>query len=408
MKILHAISTMAARAGGPPKVLAEMGTETHRRGNQVTVYTTDIDGAGRLDVPLEKPVIGAGGVEYRYFRVWPHNAYGFSIPFAKAIAKAVPHFDLVHIHSIYRFTTAVTAFFCRRYGVPYIVRPHGTLEPVIYSHHTWRKRLYERLIENRNLRGAAAIQFTADSEMENALSRGLEVNGVVVRLGLDLPANPSPRQTDAMHRLWPETICKKVLLFIGRLYYQKGLDLLAKAFGQLAKERGDIHLLLAGPDDEAYAEQVRQWLKEAGVLDKTTFTGLIAGAEKAAVFAGADVFVLSSYGENFAIAVVEAMAEGLPVVVTNKVAIWQEVVEGKAGLATNCDADEFSRAVRTILDDDALRQEMSDNGPALVRERFGWQGAGDRLMEMYESVVDANRQKVRPSRLGHREPIVGH
>ncbi len=106
----------------------------------------------------------------------------------------------------------------------------------------------------------------------------------------------------------------------------------------MARRRQDVHLVIAGPDNEGWGARVRTWLGEEGVLSRTTFTGMLLGPDKFAVLRDASMFVLPSYSENFGLAVIEAMAAGLPVIISDKVNIWREVHAGGAGRVIPCDA----------------------------------------------------------------------
>src|SRR6185436_20783168 len=159
---------------------------------------------------------------------------------------------------------------------------------------------------------------------------------------------------------WPETRGRRIVLFLGRLNFKKGLDLLVRAFGEVARRRPDVHLVLAGPDDDGYGATVRRWLGAEGVLDRVTFTGMLLGRAKLAAFRDADVFVLPSYTENFGMAVVEAMACGRPVVISDHVNIWHEVAAAGAGRVTRCDAGEVAAALLGLLDDPAARRAAGD------------------------------------------------
>jgi glycosyltransferase involved in cell wall biosynthesis len=385
MRILHVTWTLSPHNGGPAKAAIEMCGELARKGHEVALYTTDRDGKGRLEVPLGEPVTGDDGVERRYFSVY--GDYSFSMSFAAAIKQAIPRYDLVHVHSLYRFTSTAACHYCRRYGVPYVVQPHGSLDPYIFYHHPVKKRVYERLFERRNLEAAAAVNFTAYEEMELARSLGLRFRGAVAPLGVTLDLDESSVPEGMIQNYWPETSGKRVLLFLGRLNFKKGLDLLVKAFGAIARRRDDVHLLLAGPDDEGYGRRVKQWLKEEGVADRATFTGMLLDEKKAAALKGADIFVLPSYSENFGIAIFEAMASGLPVVLSNKVNFWREIEEAGAGAVVNCDAEELTRTICTLLDDESLRRSIGAGGRRLVAERFTWKVAVERLLDVYREVL---------------------
>lgn len=384
MHILHVISSVAPRYGGPSKAVLEMCRELVRRGEHAEIYTTNVDVDRYLDVPLERPV-EVDGVPITYFPVDVLNLYKISRPLAGALRSSIPDFDIVHVHSLYQFPATVAAFYCRRYGVPYIVRPHGTLDPFLYRRHRMRKWLYETLWERRNLAAAAAVHFTAEEEMELAGSLGLRFRGVVVPLGVDLEERPGP--TCRLSQYWPETAGKKVILFLGRINFKKGLDILARAFGEIVRKRDDVHLLLAGPDSEGYGSQVCHWLKEEGVLHKTTFSGMLSGDRKGAALAESAMFVLPSYTENFGIAVVEAMAAGLPVVISSKVNIWRDVLQGGAGMVVDPQAHPTAEAMNLLLDDPATAARMGERGRRLARKHFSWDAAGARLADLYRQIV---------------------
>lgn len=392
MRILHVIASLAPRYGGPTQVCLELCQELARSGERVSIYTTNLDGPGTLDVPSDVPV-WTNAVEIRYFPVQTPRRYAMSLPLARALRRAIPRQDLVHIHSLYFFPSTVAAHYCRRAGVPYVVRPHGTLDPYHFRHHRGRKWVYERLFEWRNLNRAAAIHFTTHEEEALTRPLGLTAPGVVVSPGVHAEryGEGDPVET-AFRDEWPETRGRRIVLFLGRLNQKKGLDLLATAFGQLARQHADVHLVLAGPDNDGYGRAVERWLKAEGVLHRTTFTGMLLGPRKVAALRAADVFVLPSYTENFGVAVVEAMASGLPIVISDRVNIWREVADARAGVVVRGDASEVARAVAVLLNDPAERIAMGERARRLAAERFSWPAAGARMVEVYRGIVAERRR----------------
>lgn len=392
MRILHVIPSLASRGGGPAKAVIEMCRELLRRGEDVEIYTTDSDIDGRLEVPLGRAV-SVRGVSVTYFKASLNNYYKISLSIAAALKSTLPRYDLVHINSLYQFSSTMAACYCRRYGIPYIIRPHGTLDPYLYRRHRFRKSVYELLIERRNLAAAAMVHFTSVEEMELAQSLGLAFHGTVAPLGLETDETP-PGCGEIADAAWPVIKGHKVILFLGRINFKKGLDILAHAFGQIRRHRSDVHLVIAGADNEGLQKEVRSWLTEQGVLDAVTFTGMVVGELKAALLQRAVMFVLPSYSENFGIAVVEAMSAGLPVVISNKVNIWSDIETAGAGLVVNIDAVELAAAMERLLDDPRLAAEMGARGERLVREQFSWRVAGDRLLKMYQDVLSSRRSQV--------------
>jgi len=304
-----------------------------------------------------------------------------------ALRSAIPRFDLVHIHSLYLFPSTVAAYYSRRYGVPYVVKPHGSLDPYLFRRHRGRKWIYEQLFEWRNLNRAAAIHFTTVEERDLTRPLHLKAPSLVVPVGLDLREFDTAPPYGAFRAAYPHTQGKKILLFLGRLNFKKGLDLLIEAYSEIARQRDDVHLMLVGPDDDGYGERIRRWLRTQGVLGRATFTGMLSGPERLAAFRDADVFVLPSYTENFGIAVVEAMASRVPVVISNKVNIWHTVAEAEAGLVVDCNARQLRQALLMLIDDPVLRNEIGARGRRLVEDMFTAKAVAERMIHGYRQVL---------------------
>jgi len=391
MKILHVIANLAPRYGGPSKACWEMARAVAQLGHQVSIYTTNQDGPGELEVPLNRPV-QRDGVAVRYFPIQAPRFWGTSLPLARALRRKVPASDLVHIHSLYLFHDLVAGHWCRRYGVPYLVRPHGTLDPFIHRRHRWRKRLMERLFEDRNIRRAAALHFTTAEEEKLAAPFTFQTPGLVVPLGINWEEFAELPEPGEFRRRHPEIGDKAIILFFGRINFKKGLDILARAFGAVARRREDVHLVIAGPDNEGWGARVRTWLAEEGMGARITFTGMLLGPEKLAVLRDAGLFVLPSYSENFGLAVVEAMAAGLPVIISDKVNIWREVQAAGAGRVIPADASALADQLLDLLDNPGAATHMGQKGRSLVQERFPWPRIARSLVEAYERIIDEHHR----------------
>jgi glycosyltransferase involved in cell wall biosynthesis len=366
-------------------------------GHQVSIYTTNQDGPGELEVPLNRPV-QRDGVAVRYFPIQAPRFWGTSLPLARALRRKVPASDLVHIHSLYLFHDLVAGHWCRRYAVPYLVRPHGTLDPFIHRRHRGRKRLMERLFEDRNIRRAAALHFTTAEEEKLAAPFTFQTPGLVVPLGINWEEFAELPEPGEFRRRHPEIGDKAIILFFGRINFKKGLDILVRAFGAVARRRQDVHLVIAGPDNEGWGARVRTWLAEEGMGARTTFTGMLLGPEKLAVLRDASLFVLPSYSENFGLAVVEAMAAGRPVIISDQVNIWREVQAAGAGKVVPCDAPRLTEEILHLLDEPEMACQMGQKGQTLVREEFQWHNIAMRLQESYAMIIDRHHRRLNPKR----------
>ncbi|MBL6934957.1 MAG: glycosyltransferase [Alphaproteobacteria bacterium] len=385
MKILHVIASLAPRFGGPSKACFEMARAVAARGHEVSVFSTNMDGPDDLDVPTTEPQL-RDGVTLRTFQVSRPRFWKPSWPMARALKQAIPKADVVHVHSLYLFHSLVAGILCAWSDTPYLVRPHGTLDPYLYRRHRLRKWVMELLFQNRVLKHAAAIHYTSEEEMRLAAPYVREAPGVVVPNGIDLVDYEAPPPAGTFRKMFPEIGERRIVLFLGRINFKKGLDILADAFVRLAAGRNDVHLVIAGPDDEGLGDKVKRTLNRGGVLSHTTFTGMLEGADKLAALNESALFVLPSYSENFGIAVVEAMACGLPVLISDRVNIWREVEDSGAGRVTPPDSTAFASAMDELLDDPMARRHMGEQGRRLVEERYRWDRIGDRLAAVYADI----------------------
>jgi glycosyltransferase involved in cell wall biosynthesis len=221
--------------------------------------------------------------------------------------------------------------------------------------------------------------------MELAAEVGLRPKALLVPSGIDMANFESLPANGTFRRDYPEFTNKQLIVFLGRLAPQKGLDLLVKAFSIVASRHPNARLILAGPDEGNHSRRVTSWLSDLGLVDRTTFLGMISDSTKLALLVDTDVWVLPSYAENFGTAAVEAMACGLPIVITDRVGIASDVDEAKAGFVVRCDAGEIGEALCTVLESSQSR-ELGRAGKRLVQQRFTWEVAATRMIEAYEHI----------------------
>lgn len=386
IRILHVIASLSERTGGPAKAAFDMARAVAKRDHRVAIYTTDRavepDGTIRLNEPVERD-----GVEIRVFREHFPRTFATSLPLMRALASAIPQADVVHLHSLYLFHVWAAARLCRRHGVPYLLRPHGTLDPYLWQRHRWRKRALELLFQDRVIRGAAALHYTAEEEMALATPYVHGAKGVVIPNGLDLADYPEV-PPGRLRAHYPEIGDRRIVLFLGRLNFKKGLDLLVPAFARALQRHPDLHLVIAGPDD-GMRGRTERWVDDAGIRARTTFTGMLKHTPKLEALRDSLLFVLPSYSENFGIAVVEAMACGVPVAITDKVNIWREVAAARAGVVGPATIDSVADQISQIAAEPDPAA-MGRRGRALVQAKYSWDKIACDLETVYRSLASRN------------------
>jgi len=332
------------------------------------------------------------GIEIRFFETqWPHK-YLVSMDLVRQLNELLPTIDVVHIHSVYRFTTIATARYARKFGVPYIIRPHGTYDDYLMRGRRVPKTIYHFMLEKYYLDRASAIHFTSESELSQARKLRIRSRGAVVPLGLDSPNYLGDKERFlAKHPVLQE---KRLIVFLGRITRKKGLDLLVDAFATLAAASSDLQLVIAGPDDSGFRNTIERQIRDRGIAARTTWLGMVSGREKWDLLAAANVWVLPSYTENFGLAVVEALAAGAPVVISDQVAIHDLLSQANAAVVVECNADQLATAMGHVLDDADLRNSLIRNGPRTVAASFSWDAAASKLLKLYRQVVvESNANK---------------
>jgi glycosyltransferase involved in cell wall biosynthesis len=399
VKILHVIPSFvpAWGFGGPIHALFELTREQRHRGHSVTVMTTNVDVTGVLDVPLSQPT-AINDVEVWYFPL-DLRAGTLSFGLYRGLGTQVDRFDLVHIHSIFNFPSSFAAHWARRKRVPYIVRPCGSLSILSSSDHlssagSWAKKwMYLKTLAKLDLGQAAAIHCTSDTEEH--LTRMIQPHAryFVTPLGVRVPSAVSPEGRSIRGR-FKEFSDRTVILYLSRLAPGKGLELLLGAAAKVAHTRDDFVLAIAGDGDRQYEQHLSMLVRRLNLDKRTIFLGGVFGDAKMQTLTAADIFVLTSYHENFGLAVAEAMAAGLPVVVSDRVSLHREIEHAGAGIIVTLEIGSISEALERLLDHQSLRCEMGRKARELATRAFNWSLIVDRLTALYAEIVISNKQGV--------------
>jgi glycosyltransferase involved in cell wall biosynthesis len=382
--VLHVIPSLSTKRGGPSTAVQTLGSALATAGLKITIATTNDDGQGTLNVRLGSPSIENGVTVIRFKR--SVRFYTISPPLARWLRRNVREFDLVHIHALFSFPSITAARAARRRGVPYIIAPVGTLARWGRTHrHPLMKRVSLFLFERRIMRHASAMQFTSEKEKSEALEIASTRHPVVVPNPVDAPTDGSP---EAIFKRFPVLRERRVILFLSRIDQTKGLDILIESLTTVRETFPDVALLIAGSGDAKLERRLRDLSNTLGLDDEILWTGFVTGEDKAAAFSVAEIAVLPSRSESFGIAAVEALAEGIPVVVSNGVAIANHLNASGAALLCEQDPMSLAKSICTLLSDEELRRQLSDNGQKLVRADYSPASVAQQLVALYEECLE--------------------
>lgn len=319
----------------------------------------------------------------------PSRLDGSSVPAGVALHGPVgdlgawiPTAEVVHLHGLWQGHTRRGARIARRAGVPYLVAAHGMAEPWALRHKAIRKWAYRTVVEDQNLRRAACLHALSRPEVGHLRALAPKTPICLVPNGVDLaPLEnlPDRSELEAEH---PRLAGKFVLLFLSRLHVKKGLDLLAAALEALAPRFRELHVLVAGNDDGA-REPFAARVEAAGLSDRVTFLGHVGGDAARRAWGAADAFVLPSYSEGFSMAILEALACRLPVLITTA-CHFPELAAADGGLVVEPTVPGVTRGLRDLLErSPAERAELGRRGRELVETRYTWDQQARRLAEVY-------------------------
>jgi glycosyltransferase involved in cell wall biosynthesis len=373
LRVLQVTASLAPRDGGPSVAVMALHRALGDRGLVSTVCSTDADGPrGRLSAGERAWIQQAGDV--RLFRVhWPRRLTT-SLGIARSLYRLVRSADIVHIHYLHAWSSFIAALYSRMLGKPYVVQPHGGLEPYHMAKSARIKALFESL--SGTLRHADALIVAAETEAAHITSVPRS-RKLLVPHGAQPPTAPRSSSAEGPR-----------VLFLGRLAAKKRADVLLRAWPHVIDEVATARLEVVGPDTDGLLDQYRMLVSTLGLGESVAFRGQLLGEDKSSAFANATVFALPSENESFGIAVAEALSAGLPVIISKHVAIAVEVAAAGAGvIVPSLEPEDWAQAVIALLQDDAALNAMSAAARRLASERYSWDQAARRLERFYRDIL---------------------
>lgn len=379
MKIVHAYNWLNPANGGPPRVIAGLAAAQQALGHEVAFISSDRANDAALErflgdyfaTPPPRTV-----VRPKFFR---------AVVTRRRLRRALRGADVAHLHGIWPPAALLTSQQCRSLGIPYVLAPHGSLHPGALAEKRPRKLIGMYLLGYASMiRHAAALHalnaHEADGAPRHLLPKRVEVipNGVFPEQFAALPPKGEFRPT------LPGLGDAPFVLFLSRLHWGKGCDLLAEAFTTVAQARPDVHLVVAGGDQGGQA-MFEAGADAGGWRDRLHFTGDIRGPQKHRAFRDCACFVLPSRHEGFSMAITEAMAWARPVVISDACHFPEVASEGCGRITTLAPAS-IAEALLATLADPAEAEAMGQRGRELVLSRYRWQAIAERTLALYRSI----------------------
>jgi glycosyltransferase involved in cell wall biosynthesis len=388
MKILHLVG-FYPEIGGPFTVIKELLIKLSEKGINIKVLSPIPKKYDRKKLEFVKGL--PFKVEYIEEQLPRFLVPSFSLIFINRIRDLSKIYDLLHLSGIFDFYSIPIIY----NNIKFVYSAHGTFMKEAYKVgklKKLKKDLYINIIGGKILKKAKFIHLLTQEEQEHFLEFFPEFEHKIriIPNGLDLSQFEVNLNKSDLIEKYPQLKDKKIVLFLSRINWIKGLDILIPSFAKLYKEDKNCHLLIAGKDDgDGYEKKARQWVSVYGLSDAVTFAGLLTGRDKFMAFYGSDVFVLPSYSEGLPTAVIEAMACRLPVVVSDKVGMYREISEYNAGIIVETNVDSLYKGMKTLLENPKLREELSRNGKRMVYDLYDINNVADKMIKVYEEAINS-------------------
>lgn len=388
MKVLHVIPSIAQVRGGPSHALIEMVSALRHHGVDAEIATTNDNGPNLLEVPLHQSTIYKGVPVWFFPRFSPSipavREFAFSAALTQWLWQCLPQYDVVHIHAIFSYPSTVAMRIARMRKVPYVIRPLGQLCEWSLRQGAQKKKTYLKVVEEANLNSSCGLHLMSAQERQELAHLKLKAPNFVIPHGLEFP-DPIHEAREKLRAKYSLPKDEPIVLFLSRLHPKKGINHLVEALGNIREQR--FTLILAGNGEPEYENNIREWLNQNGISQRTIMPGFVRGELKQLLLQGADMFALTSHSENFGIAVLEALAAGLPALVTPGVALSSLVSDHGFGRVTKLNREEISRHASELLNDKKGLAEVGRAAKKFVEENYSWKRIAEQLMETYSAGI---------------------
>ncbi len=373
---VHVTSWLSRQGGGIPPVVWALAGAMRQQG-----VNTSVVGLHDEWVTAD---CGNCSVPFKTGEVTGPASYGFSAEMARQLHGFAQPAGIVHSHGLWMYPGAAARRSAVKTKGSLVISPHGMLEPWALNHARFKKQLAGWLFENKNLRMANCLHALCAAEAEHFRQIGLTNPIAIIPNGVELNQSLPKSDRDELTERFPQLKGRRRALFLSRMHPKKGLDNLLRAWKNLGAGFDDWSLMIAGNGHTAYEEQLRSLVREFSLEQKVFFLGPLYGADKARAFAAADFFVLPSFSEGFSMAILEAAAAGLPVLLTPE-CNFHELVTAKAGIEVATNPQSIETGLKHImLLSDEQRIEMGLQGSKLVARAYTWPVIATQMLEVYE------------------------
>ena len=389
MQILIAVGSMHPSQGGPPVVVAGHAAILCELGHDVTVVTTSLESQKSETVEAWPQL---SGVEFLQFHRDKPYTLGASKALKGYLAENIKKFDVVHLHGVWEQCLTHVGQSALRHSIPYVLAPHGMFDHYSMVQSRAKKWIARYLFGAQSMfRNVSSVQFGTKDERDEAKALNIPWQTCIIRNGVPESIFVEKTSVIDLESMFPLLKgADPLLAFFSRMHYKKGIDILLEAFSRVAQDFPTAKCLIAAlAQDVDYEAQIRQRAAQSDLAESVVVTTELTGARGQGVLLAADIFVLPSRQEGFSMAIIEAMANRLPVLITDQCHM-DFVSEIEAGVVVGDNVDSVEDGLRKLLTMDAAQhRQQGERGRQWVQGNCTWQSIGKQLESLYLSLLRA-------------------
>ena len=386
MKILHIISSLRKEDGGLPESVKNLSNELNIHKIHSDIATTYYKDKGiKTDKTVKTRIYS--------FKRFIFDNIQFSLEFKRFIDLKLLNYDLIHIHGLYRFPTSYAAYKARKFNIPYIVSTHGSLDPYLYKQskkNLFLKRLWEIIIDFPILKKANGIHCTSDIEKKKIKKLNLSKKIFTIPIFIsNIFFEKKREKKNKFRKIYGFSDNDFIILFLGRINFKKGIDLLIPAFDKINKKFKQTKLLMVGPNPDGYLENViNPLIKKYKINEEVSYIKPQYDKNLIECYKNSNLFVLPSYTENFGLTIFEAMSQKIPVVVSNQVDLAPVLKKNNLARVCNCNVDSLTEKITQVLKNKKNNQIIKKKAYKFVKENYSSSSVIKQMIEKYKLILN--------------------
>ena len=373
--------------GGPTRSIPTLCENLVTLGCDVTVYTTNANGSTVLPVtPNQANMVD--GVEVYYFQRSVRGTYFYSANLGQACHRHAREFDLIYVASNWGYPFVPACRSAQAARTPYVITPRASFKRNTWEGRFAKKLCYHWLVERRLINRAAAVHYTTALERNDSLWLKLRPPDFIIPNPVDLAEFEQLPPRGLFRAKYGIPSDREVILYLGRVEPAKGLDIALESFAKVAMTNPKANLVIAGPEEDNYRRVLDRMIVALNIVKRVLLTGLLDARTRLEALFDTDVFILTSYSENLGMSAVEAMAAGVPVLVSDRVGLADDIQHEQMGVVVPLDVEAIARHLRELLNSPDQRQLMGRRAAQIVREKYAPRPVAEAMRDKFQQIID--------------------